>query len=89
MSWHNECSLWSSCAGHPPPVVEWVRVDGPMPPTTQVRDKLLIIPRVTESDAGTYRCMASSIAGFVYAQVVIKVQGRMTIHPFPTRDQLY
>ena len=56
-------------------MVTWVRTDGQMPESTIVEDSLLIIPRVSEVDAGIYRCVASSIAGTVYAQVVIKVQG--------------
>lgn len=67
-------SVWSS--GSPRPVVDWIKKDGVLPRNSEIRDTTLIIPSVSISDAGVYRCLATNIAGTVFAQVVLQVEGK-------------
>ena len=46
-----------------------------MSPYAQILGTKLIIPSVAKSDEGTYRCIASNIAGEVYTQVYVEVAG--------------
>ena len=62
-------------AGEPRPTVTWVKVDGPLSASAQVIDSLLILPSISLDDAGTYRCVASNVAGTVFDQVLINVEG--------------
>lgn len=52
-------------------------MDGPLPPTAEIEDTLLILPEIEPSDQGTYRCLASNVLETVYAQITIIVQGKL------------
>lgn len=62
-------------AGDPSIRVTWKRMDGPLPPTAEIEDTLLVLPEIEPSDQGTYRCLASNVLETVYAQITIIVQG--------------
>lgn len=60
-------------SGEPLPVVKWIKVEGPMSSHIVLKGTYLIIPSFAEEDQGTYRCVASSVTGTVYAQVILVV----------------
>ena len=64
--------------GSPQPRVRWERVGAEMPRNVEYRDNYLILPAVKLDDSGVYRCVASNQAGSVYAQVVLRVTGKVT-----------
>jgi dystroglycan 1 len=60
--------------GRPTPTIVWEKVGGPLPPGVQVNGNMLYIASVSQEDEGTYRCVASNIAGRVYQQLRLVVQ---------------
>ncbi|XP_062871277.1 basement membrane-specific heparan sulfate proteoglycan core protein isoform X2 [Trichomycterus rosablanca] len=60
--------------GEPKPTVHWSKVDGSLPSHAQVKGGILRIHRVTEADAGQYRCTATNDVGSVQSQVVLNIQ---------------
>jgi dystroglycan 1 len=60
--------------GRPTPTIVWEKVGGPLPPGVQVNGNTLYIASVSQEDEGTYRCVASNIAGRVYQQLRLVVQ---------------
>ena len=73
------------CIGDPKPEVKWIKVDGELSSRVQLEETFLIIPRITQEDQGTYRCVASSAAGRVFAQVTIIVEGSLVGDGAPDR----
>lgn len=65
--------------GSPPPVITWFKSGRPMPfngvqhPGSP--DGMLTIEQTALSDAGTYTCSATNIAGSDEAEVTLHVQG--------------
>jgi len=55
--------------------VDWEKIDGQLLDQAQVGDAELIIPSVSISDQGTYRCTATSAAGQTSRQISVIVQG--------------
>ena len=55
--------------------MRWERVGQALPRSAQVVGNLLVIPAVEAQDGGTYRCVASNIAGSVFAQIVLLIEG--------------
>lgn len=60
--------------GDPVPTVHWSKVGAPLPDHVQVKGAMLRIERVTEADAGQYRCTATNNVGSVQSQVVLNIQ---------------
>uniref|UniRef100_H2MMH3 Heparan sulfate proteoglycan 2 n=1 Tax=Oryzias latipes TaxID=8090 RepID=H2MMH3_ORYLA len=60
--------------GDPEPTIKWSKVDGSLPAHIVVKGGMLKIERVTEVDAGQYRCTATNNVGSVQSQVVLNVQ---------------
>ncbi|KAM6924356.1 basement membrane-specific heparan sulfate proteoglycan core protein-like [Xenentodon cancila] len=60
--------------GDPEPTVRWSKVNGSLPSHIMVKGGMLRIDRVTEADAGHYRCTATNDVGSVQSQVVLNVQ---------------
>lgn len=64
--------------GEPEPTVQWSKVGGSLPAHIMVKGGMLRIERVTEADAGQYRCTATNDVGSVQSQVVLNVQCEST-----------
>lgn len=60
--------------GDPVPTVHWSKVGATLPNHVQVKGPVLRIERVTEADAGQYRCTATNNVGSVQSQVVLNIQ---------------
>ncbi|KAG2459685.1 PGBM protein, partial [Polypterus senegalus] len=60
--------------GDPKPVISWSKVDGDLPSHIMVKEGMLRIDQVKESDAGHYRCTATNEVGSVQSEVVLNVQ---------------
>ncbi|XP_048872624.1 basement membrane-specific heparan sulfate proteoglycan core protein isoform X13 [Brienomyrus brachyistius] len=60
--------------GDPEPTVQWSKVDGTLFSHVVVKGGMLTINRVTEADAGKYRCTATNNVGSVQSEVVLNVQ---------------
>lgn len=77
---HCELSIYfcfSICVtGNPRPSINWVKVNGAMSRDVIIDGSKLIFPSITQSDQGTYRCVASSATGTIYKQVFITVEGQ-------------
>ena len=68
--------LFNISAGETNPSIKWIKVDGEISANAQYRGTRLVFLSIAESDSGTYRCLASNIAGTMYAQVTVIVQGK-------------
>nr|XP_023690745.1 basement membrane-specific heparan sulfate proteoglycan core protein isoform X5 [Paramormyrops kingsleyae] len=60
--------------GDPEPTVQWSKVDGTLFSHVVVKGGMLTINRVTEVDAGKYRCTATNNVGSVQSEVILNVQ---------------
>uniref|UniRef100_A0A3Q2Z5D6 Heparan sulfate proteoglycan 2 n=1 Tax=Hippocampus comes TaxID=109280 RepID=A0A3Q2Z5D6_HIPCM len=70
----NSVEFECQAVGDPEPTVEWSKVGGALPTHIVVMGGMLKIERVTEADAGQYRCTATNDVGSVQSQVVLNVQ---------------
>ena len=72
-----------SATGYPLPALHWTKVGGQMPDAHFVRDGILRIDRVSESDGGTYKCIARSQygSGEVTVQLHVLVPPIISISP--------
>ncbi|XP_072442898.1 basement membrane-specific heparan sulfate proteoglycan core protein isoform X5 [Chiloscyllium punctatum] len=69
--------------GDPQPSIQWSKVDGRLSPEVILKNGMLKIDHVKESDAGRYRCTATNEAGSVKSEVVLYVQSVPMIVPQP------
>ncbi|XP_059511613.1 basement membrane-specific heparan sulfate proteoglycan core protein isoform X2 [Stegostoma tigrinum] len=69
--------------GDPQPSIRWSKVDGRLSPEVILKNGMLKIDHVKESDAGRYRCTATNDAGSVKSEVVLYVQTVPMIAPQP------
>ncbi|XP_041062394.1 basement membrane-specific heparan sulfate proteoglycan core protein isoform X1 [Carcharodon carcharias] len=69
--------------GDPQPSIHWSKADGRLSPDVIIRNGMLKIEHVKESDAGRYRCTATNDAGSVKSEVVLYVQTVPMIAPQP------
>ncbi|XP_006818675.1 basement membrane-specific heparan sulfate proteoglycan core protein-like, partial [Saccoglossus kowalevskii] len=69
--------------GEPKPIVRWSKLDGDLPSSVIITGGVLKIRNVRTSDAGTYKCTATNVAGSVNSQVVLYVQAapQVTVTP--------
>ncbi|XP_060751007.1 basement membrane-specific heparan sulfate proteoglycan core protein isoform X1 [Tachysurus vachellii] len=74
--------------GDPVPTVRWSKVGAPLPDHVQVKGPMLRIERVTEVDAGQYRCTATNNVGSVQSQVVLKIQSLPQIAAQPDTKEV-
>lgn len=70
----NSVEFECQAVGDPEPTVQWSKVGGSLPAHIMVKGGMLKIERVTEADAGQYRCTATNDVGSVQSQVVLNVQ---------------
>ncbi|XP_058266507.1 basement membrane-specific heparan sulfate proteoglycan core protein-like isoform X2 [Hemibagrus wyckioides] len=74
--------------GDPVPTVRWSKVGAPLPDHVQVKGPMLRIERVTEADAGQYRCTATNNVGSVQSQVVLNIQSLPQIAAQPDTKEV-
>jgi len=74
----NSVEFECQAVGDPEPTVKWSKVGGSLPAHIMVKDGMLRIERVTEADAGQYRCTATNDVGSVQSHVVLNVQCECT-----------
>ncbi|KAK3547531.1 hypothetical protein QTP86_021514, partial [Hemibagrus guttatus] len=74
--------------GDPVPTVHWSKVGTPMPDHVQVKGPMLRIERVTEADAGQYRCTATNNVGSVRSEVVLNIQSLPQIAAQPDTKEV-
>ena len=60
----------------PTATLEWSKLDGEIPRDAIVDDGTLIIPYVSESHQGTYRCTTTTVVGTSYRQFILTVEGQ-------------
>lgn len=60
--------------GDPEPTVHWSKVGGSLPDHVKIRENVLRIDHVVESDSGQYRCTATNNVGSEYSEVVLNIQ---------------
>lgn len=70
----NSVEFECQAVGDPEPTVRWSKVGGSLPAHIMVKGGMLRIEKVTEADAGKYRCTATNNVGSVQSQVVLNVQ---------------
>lgn len=70
----NSVEFECQAVGDPEPTVKWSKVGSLLPEHIVVKGGMLRIERITEADAGQYRCTATNDVGSVQSQVLLKVQ---------------
>ena len=60
----------------PRATLEWSKVDDVLSGDVIMEDGTLIIPYVSESHQGTYRCTTTTVLGTTYMQFILTVEGR-------------
>lgn len=70
----NSVEFECQAVGDPEPTVKWSKVGSLLPKHIMVKGGMLRIERITEADAGQYRCTATNNVGSVQSQVLLKVQ---------------
>ncbi|XP_077465112.1 basement membrane-specific heparan sulfate proteoglycan core protein [Stigmatopora argus] len=84
----NSVEFECQAVGDPEPTVRWSKVGGPLPTHIVVMGGMLKIERVTEADAGQYRCTATNDVGSVQSQVVLNVQSLPQISALPETKEV-
>ncbi|XP_075954009.1 basement membrane-specific heparan sulfate proteoglycan core protein [Anarhichas minor] len=79
----NSVEFECQAVGDPEPTVKWSKVGGSLPAHIMVKGGMLRIDKVTEADAGQYRCTATNDVGSVQSQVVLNVQSLPQIAALP------
>ncbi|XP_070560391.1 basement membrane-specific heparan sulfate proteoglycan core protein-like isoform X2 [Ptychodera flava] len=73
--------LLCTSSGDPKPSISWTRVDLSMPSTARQQSGYLIIQRITQADAGSYKCTASNGVEMDEGIATISVTGRIREPP--------
>ncbi|XP_056280235.1 basement membrane-specific heparan sulfate proteoglycan core protein isoform X13 [Pseudoliparis swirei] len=84
----NSVEFECQAVGDPEPTVKWSKVGGSLPAHIMVKDGMLRIERVTEADAGQYRCTATNDVGSVQSHVVLNVQSIPQIAALPETKEV-
>uniref|UniRef100_A0A8D3BG34 Heparan sulfate proteoglycan 2 n=1 Tax=Scophthalmus maximus TaxID=52904 RepID=A0A8D3BG34_SCOMX len=84
----NSVEFECQAVGDPEPTVQWSKVGGALPAHIMVTGGMLKIERVTEADAGQYRCTATNDVGSVQSQVVLNVQSLPQIAALPATKEV-
>uniref|UniRef100_A0A8C2WMG3 Heparan sulfate proteoglycan 2 n=1 Tax=Cyclopterus lumpus TaxID=8103 RepID=A0A8C2WMG3_CYCLU len=84
----NSVEFECQAVGDPEPTVKWSKVGGSLPAHIMVKDGMLRIEKVTEADAGQYRCTATNDVGSVQSQVVLNVQSLPQIAALPETKEV-
>jgi len=63
----------------PRATLEWSKVDDVLSGDVIMEDGTLIIPYVSESHQGTYRCTTTTVLGTTYMQFILTVEGKAGI----------
>ncbi|XP_068454510.1 basement membrane-specific heparan sulfate proteoglycan core protein isoform X9 [Clinocottus analis] len=84
----NSVEFECQAVGDPEPTVKWSKVGGSLPAHIMVKDGMLRIDKVTEADAGQYRCTATNDVGSVQSQVVLNVQSLPQIAALPETKEV-
>ncbi|KAL6119478.1 hspg2 [Pungitius sinensis] len=84
----NSVEFECQAVGDPEPTVRWSKVGGSLPAHIMVKGGMLRIDRVTEADAGKYRCTATNDVGSVQSQVVLNVQSLPQIAALPETTEV-
>ncbi|XP_069382459.1 basement membrane-specific heparan sulfate proteoglycan core protein isoform X24 [Paralichthys olivaceus] len=84
----NSVEFECQAVGDPEPTVQWSKVGGSLPAHIMVKGGMLKIERVTEADAGQYRCTATNDVGSVQSQVVLNVQSLPQIAALPETKEV-
>ncbi|KAK7884904.1 hypothetical protein WMY93_028027 [Mugilogobius chulae] len=84
----NSVEFECQAVGDPQPTVRWSKVGGALPSHIMVKGGMLKIERVTEADAGQYRCTATNDVGSVQSQVVLNVQSLPQIASLPETKEV-
>uniref|UniRef100_A0A671K2J9 Basement membrane-specific heparan sulfate proteoglycan core protein-like n=1 Tax=Sinocyclocheilus anshuiensis TaxID=1608454 RepID=A0A671K2J9_9TELE len=72
--------------GTPPLRFEWTKVNGSLPPTAQQQGGDLQINLAKESDAGTYKCVASNKVGKSEALARVSVRSPLSVKVSPVSE---
>ena len=62
--------------GSPPPVIQWYRREGDLPPEHIIQGGVLEIPRMRPEYAGEYVCLVRNPVGESESVVSIRVEGK-------------
>jgi len=65
----------SLIADDPTAILRWNKVDEELSGDVIVDDGTLIIPYVSESHQGTYRCTTTTVLGTTHMQFILTVEG--------------
>ncbi|XP_033933466.2 basement membrane-specific heparan sulfate proteoglycan core protein-like, partial [Pseudochaenichthys georgianus] len=84
----NSVEFECQAVGDPEPTVKWSKVGGSLPSHIMVKEGMLRMDRVTEADAGQYRCTATNDVGSVQSQVVLNVQSLPQIASLPEAKEV-
>ncbi|XP_077945716.1 basement membrane-specific heparan sulfate proteoglycan core protein isoform X7 [Gasterosteus aculeatus] len=84
----NSVEFECQAVGDPEPTVRWSKVGGSLPAHIMVKGGMLRIEKVTEADAGKYRCTATNNVGSVQSQVVLNVQSLPQIATLPETKEV-
>ncbi|XP_072305364.1 basement membrane-specific heparan sulfate proteoglycan core protein isoform X2 [Eucyclogobius newberryi] len=84
----NSVEFECQAVGDPQPTVRWSKVGAALPPHVVVKEGMLKIERVTEADAGQYRCTATNHVGSVQSQVILNVQSLPQIAALPETKEV-
>ncbi|KAK9515159.1 hypothetical protein VZT92_025826 [Zoarces viviparus] len=84
----NSVEFECQAVGDPEPTVKWSKVGGSLPAHIMVKGGMLRIDKVTEADAGQYRCTATNDVGSVQSQVVLNVQSLPQIAALPATKEV-
>ncbi|XP_077998598.1 basement membrane-specific heparan sulfate proteoglycan core protein-like isoform X2 [Glandiceps talaboti] len=70
-----------TATGNPQPTVAWTKMNEPLPADAREQNGYLIIPRVTEEDAGSYLCKATNDLDIGEGVAILTVRTQTIVRP--------